>query len=155
MPPLVTAKALAKFKVVAEAVPATSSLYKGLVVPIPTFPLAKTVRYWALEEEATVKIGKVGLVEEPWTTNMEFGVVELKPNNPVEVNKALVTLLVSKARALASLVPKLAWVPKELPFWIKAEAAEAKPKVVVATHWVEVPVVCKTMPEVPLEPVLS
>jgi hypothetical protein len=42
VPPEEIPKALAKVKVVAEAVPATSNLYSGFVVPIPTLP----VEFW-------------------------------------------------------------------------------------------------------------
>lgn len=42
-------------------------------------PLEPTVRYWALEEEATVKMGRVGLVELPSTAKLAVGVEELTP----------------------------------------------------------------------------
>ena len=60
-------------------VEATVNKVIGLLVPMPTLPADVTVRYWALEEEATVKIGKVGFVEEPSTTKLAVGVVELIP----------------------------------------------------------------------------
>ena len=42
-------------------------------------PLAATVKYDWLDEEATVKMGRVGLVEDPSTTKLAVGVEELTP----------------------------------------------------------------------------
>ena len=50
----------------------------GVMVPMPTLPPAVTVSIWVLEEEATVKMGVVGRVEEPWTVSKAVGVVEFK-----------------------------------------------------------------------------
>ncbi len=46
---------------------------------MPTLPLANTVKNEALDEEATVKIGSDGLVDDPSTTRLAFGVEELMP----------------------------------------------------------------------------
>ena len=72
--------------------PATTRGTPGVEVPMPTLPLANTVRKEALEEEATVRIGRVGLVEEPSTTRLAVGVVELTPTSVTGVVKYSVTL---------------------------------------------------------------
>ena len=57
-----------------------SKFAPGLVVPIPTLPLAKTVNKAAPVEEATVNSGIVGAVEVPWMTKVEPGVTEAMPS---------------------------------------------------------------------------
>ena len=49
----------------------------AVVVLIPMLPLAKTVKIVALDEEATVKIGRDWAVALPWTVKEAVGVVEL------------------------------------------------------------------------------
>ena len=61
--------------------PLTTKLCPGVEVPMPTFPLEVTVKYDWLEEEATVKMLRVGLVEEPCATKLAVGVVELTPTS--------------------------------------------------------------------------
>jgi hypothetical protein len=50
----------------------------GVALPIPTFPFARTVKSWELVEEATVKIGVVAMVDEPWTVRRAEGEEEFK-----------------------------------------------------------------------------
>jgi hypothetical protein len=59
-------------------VPVTPKVATGEDEPIPTLPLARTVRSWELEEEATVKMGVEGRVEEPSTVKRAVGVEEFK-----------------------------------------------------------------------------
>ena len=61
--------------------PWIASLLAGVAVPIPTFPLANTVKKDWLDDEATVSIDKVGLVLEPSTTRLAVGVEELIPSS--------------------------------------------------------------------------
>ena len=65
-------------EVAEEAEPTMAKEDTGDDVPIPTFPLANTLKIWALDDEATVKIGVVAKVEEPWTVIKAVGVEEFK-----------------------------------------------------------------------------
>lgn len=61
--------------------PTTTKVALGVVVPMPTLPLANTVNSDELLEEAMVNIGKVGFVDEPSTTRFAVGVEELMPTS--------------------------------------------------------------------------
>ncbi len=71
-------------------------------------PLAATENSWALEEEATTKIGVVVLAFklEPWTTSMAVGVVLLMPIRPVGLT-ARMEVPEEEARFRISLLPAL------------------------------------------------
>lgn len=73
-------EATLKIVVLVLVAAATTKAAAGVVVLMPMLLLARTVKIVALEDEATLKIGKDWAVVEPWTTKVAVGVVELTAN---------------------------------------------------------------------------
>ena len=57
----------------------------GEVEPIPTFPVAKTFKYWVLEDEAITNRGLAALVVNPSTAKLAIGLEVPMPTLPAEV----------------------------------------------------------------------
>ena len=79
IPPGPACTQLPLVKLLEEIDPITVNALAGLVLPIPTLPLAKTVNREAPVEEAIVNRGKVGVLDEPWTVSKEPGTVVPTP----------------------------------------------------------------------------
>ena len=112
-------------------VPVVVNWEPGVVVPMPTLPLAKTVKSAALDEEATVKTGRVGELEVPSTTKVEFGVAEPMPMLPDPVTVNLTRLLVPNVRGALRTFKML--VELAPPYEVYAEPPLKNPPAI----WVE------------------
>lgn len=112
-----------------------------LTTPVPkalmvVLPFAPTVNRAVLEEEATLKISKVGAEEVPCTTRRAVGVVEPRPTLELAVTRRMDSPMevatlkgsnVPEPWTFKLIVPEEAFTPKTVPLsmsapWAKAEA---------------------------------
>ena len=149
-------------------------MYPGVVDPIPTLPLASTLRMVAPVDDA---IAKRSLVVVPTILSIATGVVDPIPTLPLTpTSKSGTPVLEATMNGSSAPVPcttndvpdDVAFTPATTPLSRRDPVprvvelvnratnplvplnAEANPSVDVATHLVEVPVVWSTIPRVPV-----
>ena len=121
---------------VTPRVPATERRNPGVELPTPTFPLASTVKSETPVEEATLN-GLIAEVEALCTLRAKEDEEALTPRTVPLSMSVEVPRVVEVSHRVAK--------PRAPP-----EMLDTGPSVEVATHLVEVPVDCSTIPRVPI-----